>query len=172
MARNTSFAVQAARRCSRFWAWKRPCGKVRDLRAGPGLDTRGLQTIQPDGSIRTAFYEEWAVPPARGAEDALRGWLGASGIFSAVVSVGSRATASMALEGELTAFWVDLAAKTAHAAIAFIAIDVRTSGRPTILQATMRATAPVAEPIEGAQVRAQLAALADVFGQIERALFA
>ena len=131
-----------------------------------------LQTLQPDGSIRIAFYEEWAVPPAHGVEDALRLWLGGSGMFSGVVSAGSRASAGIALEGELAALWVDIAGRTAHAAIAIIAIDLRTGGRPIILQATMRATAPVTEQTEAAQVRAQLAALAVVFAQIERRLVA
>ena len=147
-----------------------PVLEIRDLRAGPGLDARGLQTIQPDGSIRTAFYEEWAVPPARGVEDALRGWLGNSGRFSGVVGAGSRAAAGIALEGELTALWVDLAAQTAHAAIAIATIDLRAGVRRIILQATMRATEPVIEPTDAARVRGQLAALADVFGQIEQAL--
>lgn len=146
--------------------------EIRELRAGPGLDARGLQTVQPDGSIRTAFYEEWAVPPARGVEDALSGWLGASGRFSGVVNAGSRAVATIALEGELVALWVNLATKTAHAAIAIVAIDLRAGGRRILLQATMRAIASVAVPTEAAMVQAQLAALADVFEQIERALTA
>lgn len=142
--------------------------EIRELRAGPGLDARGLQSVQPDGSIRTAFYEEWTVPPARGVEDALRGWLGASGQFSGVVNAGSRAVATLAIEGELTALWVNLAAKTAHAAIAVVVIDLRAGGRRIISQITMRATASVTDPTEANQVQAQLVALADVFGQIER----
>ena len=46
----------------------RPGGKVlevRGFRAGPGLEARGLQSLDADGSIRTGFYEEWAVPPAQ-----------------------------------------------------------------------------------------------------------
>src|SRR5450759_2112909 len=62
-----------------------PVLEVRTLRAGPGLEARGLQSLEPDGSIRTAFYEEWAVPPAQGAEDALRLWLADCGRFAAVL---------------------------------------------------------------------------------------
>ncbi len=146
--------------------------EIREFHAGPGLDARGLQTVQPDGSVRTAFYEEWAVLPARGAEDALRGWLGASGRFSGVVAPGSRAPATLAIEGELTELWVNLLTKTAHAAIAVVVIDLRAGGNKIILQATIRAIAPVADATEAILVKAQLAALADVFGQIERALVA
>ena len=82
----------------------RPGGKallVRTLRAAPGLEARGLQIVQNDGSIRTDFYEEWSVPPADAVEDVLRRWLAASGLFSAVLAPGSRARADLALEGEL-----------------------------------------------------------------------
>jgi hypothetical protein len=144
--------------------------EMRELRAGPGLDARGLQTIQPDGSIRTAFYDEWAVPPARGVEDALRTWLASSGRFSAVVGTGSRAGADLALEGELTALWVDLVSKTAQAAIAFTVVDLRGAGRRIIKQTTLRATAAVTYLTEAGQVRAQLAALASLFADIEASM--
>ena len=39
---------------------------VRTIQAGPGMDSRGLQTLQRDGSLKTAItIERWAVPPAR-----------------------------------------------------------------------------------------------------------
>ena len=45
---------------------------VRDVRAGPGLEVRGLQWLQRDGSVHVDFYEQWAVPPAQAVEDDLR----------------------------------------------------------------------------------------------------
>ncbi len=48
---------------------------VRSMRAGPGLEVRGLQWLQRDGSVHVDFYEQWAVPPAQAVEDDLRQWL-------------------------------------------------------------------------------------------------
>src|SRR5215472_8066786 len=81
--------------------------EVRPINAGPGLEVRGLQSLEGDGSLHTAFYEEWAVPPAEGIGDALRLWLAGSGKFGAVVAPGSRLTADLVLEGELTALWTE-----------------------------------------------------------------
>jgi len=145
-----------------------PVVEVRGLRAGPGLETRGLQSVRLDGSIQTAFYEQWAVPPAEGAEDALRLWLAQSGTFAAVVSPGSRAAPDLSLDGELTVLWTDGA--VAHAAIAVTAVAMRPPTRRIVLQHTFESTAPLADDSAAAAVRAQLAALASVFGQIEAAL--
>jgi ABC-type uncharacterized transport system auxiliary subunit len=142
--------------------------EVRDLGAGPGLEERGLQSLRRDGSIETAFYEQWAVPPAEGAGDALRLWLAQSGKFAAVVAPGSRAASDVSLDGELTVLWTD--GGIARAAIAVTAVAMRAPGRHIALQQTFAATAPVADSSPAAAVRAQLAALADIFGQIEAAL--
>ncbi len=147
-----------------------PVLEIRSLRAGPGLAIRLLQTVQPDGSIQSNFYEQWAVPPAEGVEDALRGWLAQSGLFSAVVAPGSRANADISLEGELTALWADSANDRAVATIAITAIDLRTAARRILLQRTFNGTAPLTAPGPAASAQAQLAALADAFGKLETAL--
>jgi ABC-type uncharacterized transport system auxiliary subunit len=144
--------------------------EVRELRAGPGLDSNGLQTLRADGSIETAFYEQWAVPPAEGVEDSLRQWLAQSGKFAAVVAPGTRAVVDIALDGELTVLWNDAPANSARAAIAVTAVEMRTPARNILLQRTFDASAPDAAATPPAAVRAQLAALADVFAQIEAAL--
>src|SRR5205823_13414740 len=73
---------------------------IRAIRAGPGLEARGLQSLQPDGSIKVDFYEEWAVPPAQAVEDNLRQWLAASGLFAAVLAPGSQLPADLVMEGD------------------------------------------------------------------------
>ena len=55
---------------------------VRSVRAGPGLEARGLQWLQRDGSVHVDFYEQWAVPPAQAVEDDLRQWLADAGLFA------------------------------------------------------------------------------------------
>ncbi|MGK7865063.1 ABC-type transport auxiliary lipoprotein family protein [Falsiroseomonas sp. E2-1-a4] len=76
---------------------------VRLVRAVPGLQDLGLRRVLPDGSYEILVYEEWIAPPAGMVDAALRAWLQASGLFSAVVPQGSRADASLVLELQLTA---------------------------------------------------------------------
>jgi ABC-type uncharacterized transport system auxiliary subunit len=147
-----------------------PVLEVREVRPAPGLEGRGLQTLRADGSIATAFYEQWAVPPAEGVEDSLRLWLAQTGKFAAVVGPGTRADVDVTLSGELTALWTDAPARLGRATIAVVAIDMRPPSRRILLQRTFSGAATVAETNPAAEVRAQLGALADVFGQIAAAL--
>ena len=147
-----------------------PVLEVRPLRAGPGLEARGLQSLQPDGSMRTAFYEEWAVPPAEGAGDALRLWLTNSGKFGAVVAPGSRVTPDLVMEGELTALWSEPAQKQARATLAITVVDQRGGSSRILLQRTFTGTAPLGSDAAPDAAHAQLEALADAFRQIEQAV--
>ncbi len=143
---------------------------VRGLRAGPGLDVRGLQSLQADGSIRTDFYEEWAAPPAEGVEEALRGWLGASGLFSAVIASGSRVEADQVLEGELTGVWTIPATRQAHVALGVTVLVQSPATIRVRLQRRFTAEAPMAGTSAREAVEAQSAELAAVLGQVEAAL--
>ena len=135
---------------------------VHEVQAGPELATRGLQTLQRDGSLRTAFYEEWAVPPAEGVDDDLRRWLADSGRFAAVLAPGSRVTADVVLDAELVTLHADLGNMTASAALALVLIDQRPSVARIRLQRTEAASVKLEDVDPPAQVRAQLSALAEV----------
>ena len=141
--------------------------EVRTLRAGPALEARGLQVLQADGSVHVDFYEEWAVPSAQGVEEALRKWLGESGLFAAVVAPGSRATADYVLEGELSALWCEPSAGMAHAALSIVVLAG--DGR-VLLQRRLAATAQLSGQDAAAQVQAQLSALTIVLADVEGAL--
>jgi ABC-type uncharacterized transport system auxiliary subunit len=143
---------------------------VRGLRAGPGLDVRGLQSLQADGSIRTDYYEEWAAPPAEGVEEAVRGWLAASGLYSAVIASGSRVEADLVLEGELTGMWTIPATRQAHVAVGMTVLAQRPPVTRVVLQRRFAAEAPMAGTSAREAVEAQTAALAAVLAQVEAAL--
>ncbi len=117
---------------------------VRTLRAAPGLEQRGLQRVQNDGSIHVDFYEEWSVPPADAVEDALRRWLAASGLFAAVLAPGSRAHADYALEGELQSLLATPAQGSSRAGLGLVLLDLRPSPVKIVLQANESAEAPLA----------------------------
>lgn len=143
---------------------------VRSVQAAPGLEPRGVQVLQPDGSVRIEFYEQWAVPPAEAVDDDLRRWLAASGLFAAVLAPGSRMTADLVLEGELTALHADLANKTAEAALALVLIDLHPSPARVLLQRTLRAQVALDGADAPAVVRAQVAAVTELLRATEAAL--
>jgi len=147
-----------------------PVLEVRDLLAGPGLETRGLQTLQADGSIRVAFYEEWAVPPAQALEDGLRQWLAQAGLFAAVAGPGSRIAADLAFDGTLTAFWADPSHGLASATIAYTVIDLRPVARRVVVQSSQSASVALPSADAADIARALRDAAAAVFRQIEAEL--
>lgn len=149
----------------------RPGGKVllvRTLRAAPGLEARGLQVLQSDGSIRTDFYEEWSVPPADAVEDVLRRWLTASGLFSAVLAPGSRLRADLALEGELQSLLALPAQGVSRIGLGLVMLDLRVAAAVRVVfQADETATAPLAASNPPGIAQAGRAALARVMADIE-----
>ncbi|MGH7086300.1 MAG: ABC-type transport auxiliary lipoprotein family protein [Acetobacteraceae bacterium] len=153
---------------------KRRGGKVllvRTVEAAPSLQDRGLKTLAPDGLMHTDFYNRWVVPPAEGVGAALRQFLAASGLFEAVLAPGSLATAALTLEAELMQLWVEPAAGRAVAELSIVLLATATASTHVLMQATERATSPLPAPAGPAQqVDAQLAALAQVFREIEAAL--
>jgi ABC-type uncharacterized transport system auxiliary subunit len=143
---------------------------VRSLRAGPGMEARGLQTLRADGSIKTEFYEEWAVPPAEAVEDALRRWLAESGLFSGVLAPGSRLVADLVLEGELDALWTEPARHDAYAAVGVSVLEQNPAATKVRLQRTVSARTPLAEGGAPQAVAAMRAAVAQMCAEIEALL--
>ncbi len=153
----------------------RPGGKallIRTLRAAPGLEARGLQLVQGDGSIHTDFYEEWSVPPADAVEDALRRWLAASGLFSVVLAPGSRAHADLALEGELQSLLAMPAQGSSVAALGLVLIDLRPAPARVLLQDEETASAPLAGTSPPDIANAGREAVATLMAQVESKLSA
>ena len=144
---------------------------LRRVRGVPGLQDVGLRVAKPDGSYDIAVYDQWLAPPGELAEAALRAWLQASGLFSAVVMPGSRADATLAIEAQLTVLEAVPEAEEARAGLAGVLLreTSTTSGIVTAFQATGRA--PMARDADAAgQAAAMEAALGDAFSEVERAL--
>lgn len=143
---------------------------VRTIQAGPGLEARGLATLQPDGSVKTEFYETWSVPPAEGVEASLRAWLTASGRFTAVLNPGSRMNADLILESTLTALVADPGKGVARAAMSLVVLDQRGGATKVAGQRMLTAEAPLNGTDAPARVAAMRAALGQVLAQVEAAL--
>jgi len=148
-----------------------PAGPVlllRDITAAPGMDQQGVQILQPNGSLNIDYYNLWAVSPADAATQSLLTWLQASGDFSAVVSPGSRLTASLILEGELTELLADLSTNQATAVLTLVVIknsDSISAASLPLAQQRITGTAPLTGNTPAAEVAAQRAALANALSQ-------
>jgi len=143
---------------------------VRSVQAGAGLERRGLQSLQADGSLSVGFYDQWAVPPADAVGAAMRQWLAASGLFTAVLAPGSRERADLVLESELTALIAEPTAGRARMSVTIVVLDAKASMTRVLLQATETAEMPLVSADAPAEVDAQRAAMAAVLGRIEQAI--
>ncbi|WP_424136675.1 ABC-type transport auxiliary lipoprotein family protein [Roseomonas chloroacetimidivorans] len=144
---------------------------MRLTRAAPGLDSRLLRSIRPDGTIATEYYAEWTAPPAEAAEESLRRWLMDSGLFAAVLAPGTRGAADLIMESELAALHVDLARGVAVATMSVVMLrETSQFGTRAVAQHTETATAPVPaeRPLSpDAQAAGMVAALAGVLARLE-----
>lgn len=143
---------------------------LRLMRAGPGLDQRGLRSLRPDGTEALDYYAEWSAPPPELVEAALRHWLEASGRFSAVVAPGSRARAGLILESELTLLQAELGPRRARVGLSGVLLR-EGEGEPRLL-APLRVEGSAALPAEpatpdaGTLAAAMGAALAEALRQL------
>jgi ABC-type uncharacterized transport system auxiliary subunit len=143
---------------------------VRELRAAPGLDQRGIQWLGADGSLHVDFYNQWAVPPAEGVTDDLRRWLAESGLFAAVVGPDSGLTADYLLEGELTAFLGEPAKREARVALALVLIGAKATPAKVLMQRTVEANGRLLRSTPTGMVAGISVALRDIMRASERAV--
>ena len=143
---------------------------VRSFAAGPGMEARGLQSVQPDGSLHTEFYEQWSVLPAQAVEEAVRGWLADAGLFSAVLAPGSRLNADLVLEGELDALWTVPAEHVARATAGVTLVAQGTAGTRLALQQRVVGEAPLAGATPPDAAGAMTAAVGVLCERIEAAI--
>jgi len=147
---------------------------IRTMRAGPGLETRSLRRVRADGTLDLAFYEGWLAPPADLAEQALRNWLTASGLFAALTAPGSRLNTPLILETELTALEARLAEGRGRAklSVLLLAQPDGQDARP-LAQFLAEGSAPMApSPNAEQQAAAMVAALGAAFAEVEARLAA
>jgi ABC-type uncharacterized transport system auxiliary subunit len=149
---------------------------VRLLRAAPGQDSRGLRSLRADGTEALDYYAEWSAPPAELAEEAMRRWLSAGGLFSAVVAPGTRARPDLVLETELTTLLADLGAGQARAGLSAVLLREGEGGAAVLTQLAVNGTAPIPQPLPAAPrgpevlAAAMAEALAAALGALERGI--
>lgn len=143
---------------------------IRDMRAGPGMDMRGLRGIRADGTLTTAPYAEWAALPAEAAEAALRAWLLESGLFGAVAAPGSRLTHTLVLETELLSLEQDTPGSARASLSALLLVDSTLGNNRVLGQVVAHGAAPVNGPGSASAAAGMVAALGAALGELESAL--
>ena len=153
-----------------------PALLLRDVRAAPGLDQRGLRSLGSDGQVSQDFWAEWAAPPAELVEEATRRWLTASGRFAAITQPGSRLRAGLVLEVELLRLQTEPMARLARAGLAgLLLLEPPEGGRPTRILGQVQAegSAPLPAGDDPARAAAAMgAALAQALMLLERQIVA
>ncbi|WP_421988665.1 ABC-type transport auxiliary lipoprotein family protein [Roseococcus sp.] len=141
---------------------------LRTLRAGPGMEVRGLRRLRADGTLEVAFYDEWLAPPADLVEAALREWLIASRAFSAVAAPGSRLSTPLILEAGIITLQAEPTQARAAMTGLLLAEGVGLADPRVLAQRRMEAVVPLpAEVPPAAQAAGMQAALGQLFGEME-----
>lgn len=141
---------------------------VRAINPAPGLEQRGLQSLDKNGSLSVDYYNLWAVTPAAAVTQGVISWAEASGDFSAVITPGSRLTPNLIVEGELSELLFDQATNQAQARMTLLIIKPAAAiagfAQP-LAQAKLNASAPAQGQGPAAQAQAQVEAVAGLLTQ-------
>ncbi|MGE4299642.1 MAG: ABC-type transport auxiliary lipoprotein family protein [Desulfovibrionaceae bacterium] len=90
---------------------------VRKLSVSPAYESRELLYRAAEGRLQPDYYNQFIVPPEDMASQAVRQWLGDTGLFAGVGLPGSGMRNEFVLEGGLTALYGDFTAPQAKAVL-------------------------------------------------------
>jgi cholesterol transport system auxiliary component len=152
-----------------------PRGRVLALRTvtpAPGVELRGLVTRLAGGQQRADFWNEFFAPPASLVQDQLRTWLADSGLFSAVVDQGTRATPALALEPVLNGLFADatVSPPQARAQMQVLLLGLDRTPPRVLTRGDHDRAAQIASVEPAAIVAGFNVALAAIFAEIEASL--
>lgn len=142
--------------------------RVRRFSASKVCEGSELVTRTGDAVYDSDFYNAFFVPPAAQLTEQTHRWLGASGLFSAVVGTGSSVPETHVLEGNLIALHADRRGSAAAVIeVQFMLVRVAADPPAILFQKSYRESAPPdgdgAEPL----VRGWSAGLAKILSLLE-----
>jgi cholesterol transport system auxiliary component len=105
--------------------------RVRRFTASKLSEGTELVTRTGEAEYETDFYNVFFAPPASQLTEQAQRWLGASGLFSAVVGTGSSVPETHVLEGNLISLYTDGRENRAEAVLALQVLLVRVSSDPS-----------------------------------------
>ena len=125
--------------------------RVRRFTASKLSEGNELVTRRGEAEYETDFYNAFFAPPAAQLTEQTQRWLGAAGLFSAVVGTGSSVPETHVLEGNLVSLYTDGRENHGEAILALQVMLVRVSSDPSVVvfektyKASERATPAVPE---------------------------
>ena len=112
--------------------------RVRRFTASKLSEGNELVTRVGETEYETDLYNQFFSPPAMQLTEQAHRWLGASGLFSAVVGTGSSVPETHVLEGNVTALFADQRATTAVMEIQFMLVRVSSEPAAVLFQKSYR----------------------------------
>ena len=147
--------------------------RVRTLHIAAPFEGRGFVYRNSDQKYETDFYHEFLVAPQAMLTEQVRQWLGASGLFRAVLDPASKLESTCSLEANVTALYGDFrdpAKPKAVLEIHFVLLREQGSSSQIALQKYYRQEAQSDERSADALAKAWGAALSKILAELERDL--
>ncbi|MBI3855319.1 MAG: membrane integrity-associated transporter subunit PqiC [Planctomycetes bacterium] len=142
--------------------------RVRRFTASKLSEGSELVTRTAEAVYESDFYNAFFVPPAMQLTEQTQRWLGASGLFSAVVGTGSTLPETHVLEGNLVALHADRrGAAAAVMEIQFMLVRVSSEPTAVLFQKNYREAVALSEDGPDAVVRGWNGALGRVLAGLE-----
>lgn len=111
------FVLEAARAVDNHWHEPQKILSVRDFEVSPGFRGKEIVYRKGRGQSEADFYNQYFIPPGAMLTDATREWLADSGMFEAVIPMGSHKEADYLLEGAVISLYGDFQERREPAAV-------------------------------------------------------
>jgi len=145
--------------------------RIRRFTASKASEGSELVTRKGESEYETDFYNAFFVPPAAQLTEQTQRWLGASGLFSAIVGTGSSLPETHVLEGNLVALYADRRdSASAVMELQFMLLKVSSDPSAVLFQKSYRETIVVTGDGPGAVVTGWNGALAKILASFEKDL--
>jgi hypothetical protein len=143
--------------------------RVRRFTASKLSEGSELVTRSGEAEYETDFYHAFFAPPAAQLTEQAQRWLGASGLFRAVVGTGSTVPETHVLEGNLVSLYTDGRENHGEAILALQVLLVRVSSDPSavVFEKTYRASDLATPAVPESSVKGWNAGLGRILAQLE-----
>ena len=140
--------------------------RVRRFTASKLSEGNELVTRVGETEYETDFYNQFFSPPAMQLTEQAHRWLGASGLFSAVVGTGSSVPETHILEGNVVSLYSDSRSSSSVLEVQFMLVKVSAEPAAVLFQKSYREVATGAQGPE-TSVRGWNTSLGRILGALE-----
>lgn len=145
--------------------------RIRRFTASKVSEGSELVTRKGESEYETDFYNAFFVPPATQLTEQTQRWLGASGLYSAIVGTGSSLPESHVLEGNLIALYADRReSASAVLELQFMLLKVSSDPSAVLFQKSYRESVAVTGDTPESMVAGWNGALVKILASLEKDL--